>query len=110
MAVFVSLALLVLAWSFARRSVPDRLLRMMMRVGLTCLLIATPIVALRSVDADASAVLVVSWLLLGGLSFWIRRRIASAKDREAHRAALDAARTRVRRRAPPPPPLTPGSP
>lgn len=106
----VGVGLALLTWHVAKRYVPSWLPPIALRVA-AVLVLATAIIALlRCAPDEALAALGVAWLLAGGASLAIRRWLARAKEREARRAALQAARMHVRRRAPPPGPTTGGSP
>ena len=97
-------AILLLGLGLGRRIVPVQLppwAGKVLGVSAACALYAA---ALGALPPWGRAIALVLPLAAGALVFAVWRRGASAKDREAQRKALHAARRTARRRAPPPPP------
>lgn len=107
--VLVGATLALLTWQIAKQYVPAWLPPVVLRVA-AVLVVACALTALVcAVPRSTLAALGSLWLAVGTLSFAVRRWLAQSKERDARRAALHAARTQVRRRAPPPGP-TPTTP
>lgn len=100
----VGAGLALLTWHVAKRYTPAWLPPVALRVTVA-LVVACALAALvRAAPRSALAALGGLWLVVGTLSFVVRRWLAQSKERDARRAALHAARMQVRRRAPPPGP------
>lgn len=109
-ALVVGVGLALLTWHIAKSYVPSWLPPIALRVVAVLLVAASLVALLRSAPDEALAGLGATWLLVGGASFAIRRWLARSKEREARRAAVQAARLHVRRRVLPPGPTTGGTP
>jgi len=96
-------AILLLGLGLGRRIVPVQLPPWAWKVLGVGAAFALYLSALGALPPWGRASALVLPLAAGALVFAVWRRSASAKDREAQRKALYAARRTARRRAPPPP-------
>lgn len=106
----IGAVLALLTWHITKRYVPAWLPPIALRVVVVLIVVSAMAALVRCAPDPTLAALGVAWLLGGCASFAIRRWLARSKERDARRAALQAARMQVRRRALPPGPASRSAP